>query len=66
MGTTALVMSEVFPAEAPILVAMEKEASESRIWAGIHVRSDIEAGRAVARGVSAAIIQWATEDGASR
>jgi PAP2 superfamily len=62
-GAAALVLSELFPAEAANLIAIEKEASESRIWAGIHFRSDIEAGRSVARGVAGAVIERAGQDG---
>jgi hypothetical protein len=31
---------------------MANEAAESRIWAGIHFRSDVEGGHALARGIA--------------
>ena len=37
--------------------------AESRIWAGIHYRSDIDAGRQLAHGVADKVIERAMRDG---
>ena len=38
--------------------------AESRIWAGIHYRSDIDAGRQLANGVADKVIERASKDAA--
>jgi hypothetical protein len=42
---------------------MADDESWSRLWAGIHYRSDIEAGRALGRKVGGAVLEWAKQDG---
>lgn len=49
-ASTAL--AHVFPADAAVFEALAAEAAEARIWAGIHYRSDIVAGRALGRKVA--------------
>ena len=39
------------------------EAAESRIWSGIHSRSDINAGQALARKVTQAVVDRVQQDG---
>ncbi len=63
-GAAALVLATLFPADAPSLEAAWHEAGESRIWAGIHFRSDIVAGDEIARKVAGAVIERARADGA--
>ena len=63
-GAAALTLAALFPAEAPGLEAAWHEAGESRIWAGIHFRSDIVAGDEIARKVAGAVIERARADGA--
>jgi hypothetical protein len=42
---------------------MAKEAGESRIWAGIHFRTDVNAGIELGGKVGGAIIERANSDG---
>ncbi len=46
------VLAKSFPQDAARLSAIGKEASEARIWAGIHYRFDIEAGQEIGRKVA--------------
>lgn len=60
---TATVLASLFPADADEVLALAQEASESRIWAGIHFRSDIEAGVALGQQVAEAVLTHAMSDG---
>jgi membrane-associated phospholipid phosphatase len=62
-GANGLILSYLFPSEAPRFMALATEAGESRIWAGIHYRSDIVAGYELARQVAGAVILRARTDG---
>jgi membrane-associated phospholipid phosphatase len=53
---SAIVMGNFFPNDAEMLLAAGKEAGESRIWAGIHYRSDVDAGLILAEGVAEAVL----------
>jgi hypothetical protein len=55
-GTSAAVIGHLFPRDAQMLKDMADQAGESRIWAGIHFRSDVEGGRTVARNVADLVI----------
>lgn len=55
----AAVLEAFFPAEAAVIHAKADEAGESRLWAGIHFRSDIESGLTLGRGVSQKVIEHA-------
>jgi len=57
------VLANVFPRHADELRAMALEAGESRIWAGIHYRIDLDAGFALGRSVAQKFIAWAQADG---
>jgi hypothetical protein len=46
------VLARVFPSDSGRILALGKEASEARIWAGIHYRFDIDAGEGIARKVA--------------
>jgi PAP2 superfamily len=59
-----LVLGHLFPADTGRFEGWAREYGESRIWAGIHFRSDVEAGYAIGRGVAGAVIQRARHDGA--
>jgi membrane-associated phospholipid phosphatase len=48
----ATVLAAVFPQDRARLLALGKEASEARIWAGIHYRFDIDAGEEIGRKVA--------------
>jgi membrane-associated phospholipid phosphatase len=63
MGPT-VVLSYLFPREAARYKAWSTEFGESRLWAGIHFRSDIEAGWEIGRRVGEAVVERAKRDGA--
>ncbi len=55
-GATSTVLSHFWPKEAPLLNAMADEAAVSRLWGGIHFRSDNDEGLKVGRAVGAEVI----------
>jgi membrane-associated phospholipid phosphatase len=59
----AAILGYLFPRDAAALDALAQEARESRIWAGIHYRSDIVAGAALGRAVADKVIARAQNDG---
>jgi membrane-associated phospholipid phosphatase len=63
-GPYAAVLSYLFPNDAGFFAAQAQEAGFSRLWAGIHFRSDIEAGLAIGRSVAEKAIERAKNDGA--
>jgi membrane-associated phospholipid phosphatase len=58
------VLGYLFPRDAETFAALGEQAAESRIWAGIHYRSDVDAGRRLALGVADKVITRARQDGA--
>jgi len=58
------ILGYLFPRDAAALAALAEEAAESRVWAGIHYRSDIVAGAALGRAVAGKVIARAQNDGA--
>jgi membrane-associated phospholipid phosphatase len=58
------VLGYLFPRDADAFAALGERAAESRIWAGIHYRSDIVAGRRLAIAVANKVIERAMHDGA--
>jgi hypothetical protein len=58
----AVVMSYLFPREAPRYAEWAREWGESRLWAGIHFRSDIDAGWEIGRRVGETVVQRAQRD----
>jgi membrane-associated phospholipid phosphatase len=60
---TATILAYLFPRDATTLGALAEEAKESRVWAGIHYRSDIVAGATLGRAVADKVIDWAGKDG---
>jgi membrane-associated phospholipid phosphatase len=60
----AKVLGYLFPRDAATLGALGERAAESRVWAGIHYRSDIVAGRELALAVANRVIERAAHDGA--
>jgi membrane-associated phospholipid phosphatase len=58
-----VILGYLFPRDAATLVALAEEAAESRVWAGIHYRSDIIAGSALGRAVAEKVIDRAQKDG---
>ena len=63
-GAMETVFGELFPPDAGDFTKIAEEESWSRLWAGIHFRSDIEAGRALGRSVGQAVVEHAASDGA--
>jgi hypothetical protein len=57
-----VVLSHLFPQEAARYSAWAREWGESRLWAGIHFRSDIEAGWEIGRRVGEAVVERAKRD----
>jgi membrane-associated phospholipid phosphatase len=62
-GPYAAVLSYLFPRDADSFTALAQEAGLSRLWAGIHFRSDIEAGLEFGRAVAQKVIEQAKNDG---
>jgi hypothetical protein len=64
LGTApTTVLSHLFPREAARYRSLAQEFGESRLWAGIHFRSDIDAGFAIGRAVGQKVIERAKADG---
>jgi membrane-associated phospholipid phosphatase len=58
----ATVIANLFPREAQLMWQKAEESGWSRLWAGIHFRSDIEAGLEIGRKVGQLAIEWAQKD----
>lgn len=65
-AAAAEVLSYLFPNGSTAFEADSEEASISRLYAGIHFRSDIEAGKAQGKRVGAYTIREARQDGADQ
>jgi membrane-associated phospholipid phosphatase len=52
----AVVLARLFPGDAETLLAIGKEAADARMYAGIHYRSDIDAGQALGRAVAERVL----------
>jgi membrane-associated phospholipid phosphatase len=63
-GAAAAVLSHIFPDYAVDLAAQAKEASESRIYGGIHYRFDCEVGLHVGKTIGEYSVAIAQVDGA--
>jgi membrane-associated phospholipid phosphatase len=64
-AAAAVVLSQLFPARATELEAMRDEAAISRLYGGIHYRSDIEAGKEHGRRIGGYTVAFARQDGAN-
>lgn len=64
-GAIARVIGQLFPDFADTMEARSTEAAESRIWAGIHYRSDVNAGLTIGRKVGDLIMERAAQDGSA-
>ena len=62
-GSISAVLAYLFPHDASALNALGNEAGESRLWAGIHFRSDIDTGLALGRAIAKLVIERAKKDG---
>jgi hypothetical protein len=63
-AASAVVLGHLFPREAARYQGWAQEFGDSRLWAGIHFKSDIEAGFEMGRRVGALVIERAKGDGA--
>jgi hypothetical protein len=63
-GAMETVLGGLFPRSAEHFTKIADDESWSRLWAGIHFRSDIEAGRTLGRDVGGAVMDRAAQDGA--
>ena len=61
-GAAEVVLSDLFPNDAAYFKEHAEEGAWSRMWAGIHFRSDIEAGLALGRAVGRHTLQQAAAD----
>src|SRR5262245_11629636 len=59
----AAMLSYLFPRDTEFFKSLAKEAADSRVWAGVHYRSDLVAGLAQADAVAGLIIERAKNDG---
>lgn len=55
-SATATMLAEFFPAERDALFATVEETGNSRLWAGIHFQSDIDAGKTLGEAVGQLVI----------
>jgi hypothetical protein len=63
-AAAAAVLSDLFPSGASNFAAMRDEAGISRLYGGIHFRSDIDAGKAHGGRIAAFTLSFAHADGA--
>ena len=63
-GAAAEVLSYVFPSGAPEFEAQKEEASISRLYGGIHYRTDMEVGKAHGKRIGGYSVRFAMRDGA--
>jgi membrane-associated phospholipid phosphatase len=62
-GAASTVLAYLFPKAAAFFQDKAKEAAQSRMLAGLHYRSDVEAGLRLGRAVATRVIAWAKTDG---
>jgi hypothetical protein len=65
-GAIARTIGHLFPDFARDMNARATEAGESRLWSGIHSRSDLDAGLAIGRKVGDLVIERSAADGSGR
>jgi len=59
----AAMLSYLFPRDTEFFKSLAKEAADSRVWSGVHYRSDLVSGLAQADAVAGLIIDRARNDG---
>ena len=62
-GAASVVLSHLFPEQAEAFAARADEAAMSRVLAGVHYPSDVEAGLALGRAVGEQVIARSQNDG---
>jgi membrane-associated phospholipid phosphatase len=65
-AAAAGVLGHLFPGAGPELERLADEAGISRLYGGIHYRSDIEQGKAHGARIGATVVRYARTDGAER
>lgn len=65
-AAAAEVLSYLFPSAAATFEADKEEASISRLYAGIHYRSDIESGKSHGKRIGGYTVRFAQQDGADQ
>jgi membrane-associated phospholipid phosphatase len=65
LTSAATVLGYLFPRDAHYFLSRAMENAASRMWAGIHFRSDFEGGVAMGQEVGRAIIEYGKADGSS-
>lgn len=60
------ILAHLFPANAEEVTALAQQAGESRIWAGLHFRSDIIAGETLGLNVAEAVLNQGLNDDAQQ
>ncbi len=65
-GAAAEVLSYLFPGDAAVFEAQKEEASISRLYGGIHYRTDLEVGKAHGKRIGGYTVSFARIDGADR
>jgi membrane-associated phospholipid phosphatase len=63
-GAMETVLGELFPRDAEFFTQVADDESWSRMWAGIHFRTDIEVGRDLGHSVGQVVVERARQDGA--
>jgi membrane-associated phospholipid phosphatase len=63
-GAAEKILPYLFPAEDPLAIQeLATEAVESRLWAGVNYRSDVDAARLLGNQVGAAVVEHMKTDG---
>jgi hypothetical protein len=65
-GASSVVLTAFFPADAASLAAQAEEAAVSRLYGGIHWRSDNEVGLQVGQQIGQLAVERARQDGGLR
>ena len=64
LGAAFATLGHLFPPDAGYFAAQAEQVAASRIWAGLHFRTDCEVGLAQGRAVAQTVIERARADGA--
>lgn len=62
-GAAAVVMGHIFPEQADFFMTKAEEAAQSRVYAGVHYPSDVEAGLALGKAIGEKVVAHAQDDG---
>lgn len=62
-GASGAIEAYLFPREGAFFTDYQAQVAQSRLWAGIHYQTDIDAGLAQGRQVAQAVIDHANHDG---